>query len=106
MYIGVYLCLGGIFILLSILLIPIVRMKLNKFITLSIIALIACLVVFESASTIFNIQIPGSYNFPGDYLGSGPIGWFIMFLPLLGITSPLIISYYLRVRHSSSEGQT
>jgi hypothetical protein len=105
MYFGVYLCLGGLFIILSIVLVPIVRQRLARFVVLSIISIVVGLASFELSSVFFNIinyRTPGNFNYPADYLVSGPIGLLIMILPILGITSPLIISYYLRSRKASS----
>lgn len=50
MYIGVYLCLGGTFILISLFLFPAIREKRGKFILLSISCLVLGLATFELAS--------------------------------------------------------
>jgi hypothetical protein len=99
MYIGVYFLLSGIFIVICIYLFPSIRRKLGLYIGLSLLAIIALLVTFELGSQYLNIitiSEPAAFNFPGDYLDSGIIGWFVLLLPLIGILSPILISILLR----------
>ena len=96
MYIGVYLCLGGIFILIPLFIFPAIKEKRGKFNLLSISCLILGLATFELASNYLGfVQYgsPGSINFPGDFLGSGLLGWIIAILPILAVISPLLISF-------------
>lgn len=98
MYIGVYLCLGGLFILLSVLIFPAVSDKRGKFILLSITCLLLVLVIFELSSNYLRVieyGSPGFFNFPGDFFAHGLWGWIIIILPFLGVISPLLISLLL-----------
>lgn len=36
------------------------------------------------------------FNYPGDYLNRGILGWFALVLPLLGILSPILISFIFK----------
>jgi hypothetical protein len=48
------------------------------------------------------------WGYPGDYLAYGPAGWFLAFLPVFGVLSPLlallIILIYSRSRKQSMNG--
>lgn len=99
MYIGVYLGLGGLFILLSLLIFPAIRDKRGKFLIFSITCLSLGLVIFELASNylyIIEYGSPGSSDFPGDILAHGFLGRFLIILPFLGVISPLLISFLLK----------
>ncbi len=98
MFIGIYFCLGGLFVLLSFLIFPVIRKERGKFVFLSIAILALIFVLFELTSNYFKIieyGTPGSSNFPGDYLASGLVGWTLLFLPFLGVISPLLVSLFL-----------
>jgi hypothetical protein len=98
MYIGVYLCLSGLFLIICLLILPRVRRRLGLFIGLSLLTIISPFVLFELLSIYLNIVPAGenvNFNYPADYVDKGIIGWFVTILPLLGILSPIMISLLL-----------
>jgi hypothetical protein len=105
-YIGVYFCLSGFFILLSLLLVTIVRKRVGLFLVASGSTNLLRLVMFELFSNYFNIiKLRGlqSFNFPGNYHSKGFAGWTNMIVPILGITSPLVITLLIDKQTPKSE---
>lgn len=101
MYIGVYLCLSGFFILLSLLLITSVRKRIGLFLVATGFTTLLGLVMFELSSNYFNIiklREPDNFNFPGDYQSQGFAGWMMLIIPIIGIASPLIIALLINKR--------
>lgn len=98
MYIGVYLCLSGLFILICLLILPRLRKRRALFIGFSLLTIISPFVLFELMSIYLNITPAGgnaNFNYPADYVDKGILGWFVIVLPLLGILSPIMISLLL-----------
>jgi len=103
MFIGVYICLGVIFIIISLFIFPAIRDKPAKLILLSITFMILGLALLELASGYLGfVQLgsPAYSNIPGDFLGKGLLGWIILILPILAVISPLLISFWF---HKSSD---
>lgn len=97
MYIGVYLCASGVLFLLG----PgwLLRRggRWPGYIALagglSAVALLA-FEILSAAAGLTTIGRPGHFNYPGDYLASGPVGWGLMLLPPLGVVSPLLVAWW------------
>jgi len=97
MYIGVYLCLGGILILISLLIFPALREVRRKFILLSITYLSFGLVIIELVTNYLGfIQYGSPRSFPGDFLVYGLSEWIIVVFPIIAVISPLLISLWLQ----------
>jgi hypothetical protein len=97
MYIGVYICLGGIFILFALFIFPAIREKRGKFILLSITCLIYGLVIIELVSNyLVFVQYGSPRSFPGDFLAYGLSEWIIVVFPIIAVISPLLISFWLQ----------
>jgi hypothetical protein len=97
MYIGVYICLGGIFILFALFIFPAIREKREKFILLSITCLILGFAIFELVSNYLGfVQYGSPRSFPGDFLAYGLPEWIIVIFPIIAVISPLLISFWLQ----------
>jgi hypothetical protein len=95
MYIGVYLCLTGIFYWAGAWWLTRRRLRPRGYAAGAWAASLIMLVLFEILS-IWAGLVPyrgaGSFSYPGDYLAFGFAGWLIMLLLPAGFLAPLLIA--------------
>jgi hypothetical protein len=97
-FIGVYLCVAGLFLVLSLLFFPAVGQRLRLYTLLSILVPLAGLALFIASSAwleVIKFGVPQSYSYPGDYLARGLLGWAAMLIPILGVLFPLALAFWL-----------
>lgn len=106
MYIGVYLCLSGIFYLFGLIWLARPSRRVLIYTGLAWLLAIVGLVVFEGFSALTGIAPFGeanSFSYPGDYLARGPLGWALMLVLPLGFLSPLLLAVWTARRRGDAE---
>jgi hypothetical protein len=116
MFLLAYLCSAGLILLLALVVLavalPAAERRLARSYGLPVLASLvtvviagALFVVLSIWSGLFTLGTVGSWNFPGDYLAAGPIGWLVILVAFAGMLSPAIIGYLIW-RASRTRDQT
>lgn len=74
------------------------RQRLVAYTVMSVVSSLACLLVFVGLSAAAGLMSFGemtNWNYPGDYLAAGPLGWALLLVSLLGVVSPLLVLAWL-----------
>jgi hypothetical protein len=108
MFIGAYACAGGIIFLAGLVGLAFIgrtgsvartrREQVFEYTLFSLPIMGFILLVFVSLSISTRLMSFGEvqdWSYPEDYLAFGPVGWLLMFLPVLGVLSPLLVTIFM-----------
>lgn len=109
MLFGAYFCAGSFTFVLGLIVLATLfdgqatrvsfRGRVLRYVGLSVAISVLCLVAFVGLSYVTRLMRFGettNWSYPGDYLASGPLGWVLMIIPLLGVVAPLVLALLLK----------